>query len=106
MEEQDTLKQIRNKNLGDILEVLRKKGTCSLTQLAENTDGSLTTVTKCVQQAIGYGMIAESGTADSTGGDLRRRKLHNASECDFLYAHGTRRYRAFAANRSDVLLQV
>lgn len=44
MLEQDTLKQIRNKNLADILDVLRRKGACSLTQLAENTDGGLTTV--------------------------------------------------------------
>lgn len=85
MEEQDTLKQIRNKNLGDILEVLRKKGTCSLTQLAENTDGSLTTVTKCVQQAIGYGMIAESGTADSTGGRKPKQYVLNEAYQYFLF---------------------
>ena len=85
MVEQDTLKQIRNKNLADILAVLREKGTCSLTQLAENTDGGLTTVTKCVQQAIGYGMIAESGTADSTGGRKPKQYVLNAAYQYFLF---------------------
>ncbi|MGN0571573.1 MAG: ROK family protein [Candidatus Fimenecus sp.] len=85
MLEQDTLKQIRNKNLSDILDVLRRKGACSLTQLAENTSGGLTTVTKCVQQAIGYGMIFEGETADSTGGRKPKQYVLNADYQYFLF---------------------
>lgn len=68
MVEQDTLKNIRNKNLSDILQVLRDKGACSLAELTENTDGGLTTVKKCVFQAMDFGMIVEGDIADSTGG--------------------------------------
>lgn len=85
MLEQDTLKQIRNKNLADILDVLRRKGACSLTQLAENTDGGLTTVTKCVQQAMGYGMIFEGKPADSTGGRKPKQYVLNEAYQYFLF---------------------
>lgn len=85
MLEQDTLKQIRNKNLADILDVLRRKGACSLTQLAENTDGGLTTVTKCVQQAMGYGMIFEGEPADSTGGRKPKQYVLNEAYQYFLF---------------------
>lgn len=68
MSEQNTLTQIRNKNLSDVLETLRQKGDSSLAQLAEHNSGGLTTVKKCVQQAMEYGMICEAGEADSTGG--------------------------------------
>lgn len=74
MQEQNTLKDIRNKNLSDILQVLRRKGACSLAQLTEQTDGGLTTVKKCVLQAMEMGMVCEGDTADSTGG--RKAKLY------------------------------
>ncbi len=85
MLEQDALKQIRNKNLADILDVLRRKGACSLTQLAENTDGGLTTVTKCVRQAMGYGMILEGEPADSTGGRKPKQYVLNEAYQYFLF---------------------
>lgn len=85
MLEQDTLKQIRNKNLADILDVLRRKGACNLTQLTENTDGGLTTVTKCVQQAMGYGMIFEGEPADSTGGRKPKQYVLNEAYQYFLF---------------------
>lgn len=75
--EQDTLKNIRNKNLSDILQVLRNKGTCSLSELSQNTDGGLTTVKKCVAQAIDYGMAIEGNIAESTGGRKARQYLIN-----------------------------
>ena len=77
MIEQDTLKNIRNKNLSDILQVLRNKGTCSLSELSQNTDGGLTTVKKCVAQAIDYGMVIEGNIAESTGGRKARQYLIN-----------------------------
>ena len=77
MIEQDTLKSIRNKNLSDILQVLRNKGTCSLSELSQNTDGGLTTVKKCVAQAIDYGMAIEGNIAESTGGRKARQYLIN-----------------------------
>lgn len=77
MIEQDTLKNIRNKNLSDILQVLRNKGTCSLSELSQNTDGGLTTVKKCVAQAIDYGMAIEGNIAESTGGRKARQYLIN-----------------------------
>lgn len=78
MLEHDTLKNIRNKNLSDILQVLRKKGPCSLARLTEQTEGGLTTVKKCVVQAIEFGMVCEGDTADSTGG--RKAKLYFLNE--------------------------
>ena len=77
MIEQDTLKNIRNKNLSDILQVLRNKGTCSLSELSQNTNGGLTTVKKCVAQAIDYGMAIEGNIAESTGGRKARQYLIN-----------------------------
>lgn len=77
MIEQDTLKNIRNKNLSDILQVLRNKGTCSFSELSQNTDGGLTTVKKCVAQAIDYGMAIEGNIAESTGGRKARQYLIN-----------------------------
>ncbi|MDE5671700.1 MAG: ROK family protein [Eubacterium sp.] len=77
MVEQDTLKNIRNKNLSDILQVLRDKGACSLAELTENTDGGLTTVKKCVFQAMDLGMIIEGEIADSTGGRKAKQYLIN-----------------------------
>jgi len=55
--EQDSLQQIRNNHLADILCALRTKGDCSLAELTECTDGGLTTVKKCVFQAMDFGMI-------------------------------------------------
>lgn len=52
MIEQDTLKNIRNKNLSDILQVLRNKGTCSLSELSQNTDGGLTTVKNVLHKPL------------------------------------------------------
>lgn len=83
--EQDTLKNIRNKNLSDILQVLRNKGACSLSELTENTDGGLTTVKKCVLQAIDYGMIIEGDVADSTGGRKAKQYLINDKYQYFLF---------------------
>lgn len=68
MPDQNKLAQIRNKNLSNVLETLRRDGDSSLAQLAEHNSGGLTTVKKCVQQAMDYGMICEAGEADSTGG--------------------------------------
>ena len=84
MIEQDTLKNIRNKNLSDILQVLRNKGECSLAELTENIDGSLTTVKKCVLQAMDLGMIIEGDIADSTGGRKAKRYLINEQYQYFL----------------------
>lgn len=77
MVEKDTLKNIRNKNLSDILQVLRVKGACSLAEITEKTDGGLTTVKKCVFQAMDYGMIVEGDIADSTGGRKAKQYLIN-----------------------------
>lgn len=85
MLEQDTLKNIRNKNLSDILQVLRDKGACSLAELTENTDGGLTTVKKCVFQAMEYGMIVEGDIADSTGGRKAKQYLINEKYQYFLF---------------------
>lgn len=85
MLEQNTLKDIRNKNLSDILQVMRTKGECSLSELTENTDGGLTTVKKCVSQAMDYGMVFEGDATVSTGG--RKAKLYqlNADYQHFLF---------------------
>ncbi|MDE6385654.1 MAG: ROK family protein [Eubacterium sp.] len=83
--EQDTLKNIRNKNLSDILQVLRDKGACSLAELTENTAGGLTTVKKCVFQAMDYGMILEGDIADSTGGRKAKQYLINEQYQYFLF---------------------
>ena len=85
MIEQDTLRNIRNKNLSDILQILRQKQACSLSELCENTNGSLTTVKKCVFQAMDYGMIIEGDVADSTGGRKAKQYLINAEYQFFLY---------------------
>lgn len=85
MVEQNTLKNIRNKNLSDILQVLRDKGACSLAELVENTDSGLTTVKKCVFQAMDYGMIVEGDIADSTGGRKAKRYLINEKYQYFLF---------------------
>lgn len=85
MFEQETLKNIRNKNLSDILQVLRSKGACSLSELTENTDGGLTTVKKCVFQAMDYGMVVEGNTADSTGGRKAKQYLINENYQFFLF---------------------
>ena len=85
MIEQDTLKNIRNKNISDILQVLRDKGVCSLSELTENTDGGLTTVKKCVFQAMDYGMIIEGDIADSTGGRKAKQYLINEQYQYFLF---------------------
>lgn len=85
MNEQDTLKNIRNKNLADILQVLRNKSACSLSGLTENTDGGLTTVKKCVFQAMDYGMIVEGDIAESTGGRKAKQYLINEKYQYFLF---------------------
>lgn len=83
--EQDTLKNIRNKNLSAILQVLRNKGACSLAELTENTDGGLTTVKKCVFQAMDYEMVVEGEIADSTGGRKAKQYLINEKYQYFLF---------------------
>lgn len=85
MIEQDTLKNIRNKNLSDILQVLRDKEACSLSELTQNTDGGLTTVKKCVLQAMDYGMITEGDVADSTGGRRAKQYIINENYQYFLF---------------------
>lgn len=85
MIEQNMLKNIRNKNLSDVLQVLRDKGVCSLAELTENTDGGLTTVKKCVLQAMEYGMIVEGDAADSTGGRKAKQYLINENYQYFLF---------------------
>lgn len=86
MIEQDALKSIRRKNISDILQVLRKKGMCSLADLTENVDGGLTTTKKCVFQAMSYGMIAEGEVADSTGGRKAKQYRINEKYQYFLFA--------------------
>lgn len=78
MYKDDTLKNIRNQNLSDVLQVLRKNGPCSLAYLTENTGGGLTTVKKCVMQALDFGMVKEGDTELSTGG--RKAKLYLINE--------------------------
>lgn len=83
--EQDTLKNIRNKNLSDILQVLRDKGASTLAELTENTSGGLTTVKKCVLQAMEYSMITEGDIAESTGGRKAKQYLINEKYQYFLF---------------------
>lgn len=85
MTEQESLKNIRNRHLADILKELRIKGERSLAELTECTDGGLTTVTKCVTQAMEYGMISEGSIAESTGGRKARRYLINKEYQYFLF---------------------
>ncbi|MGN0532329.1 MAG: ROK family protein [Eubacterium sp.] len=85
MIEQDALKNIRNKNMSDILQVLRDKGACSLSELTDNTDGGLTTVKKCMLQAMDYGMIVQGDVADSTGGRKAKQYLINEEYQYFLF---------------------
>lgn len=82
--EQDTLKNIRNKNISDILQILREEKICTLSQLTEKTDGGLTTVKKCIQQAMNYGMVIEGDIADSTGGRKAKQYLLNTDYQYFL----------------------
>jgi len=82
--EQDILKNIRNKNLSDILQIFRKESVCTLSQLTEKTDGGLTTVKKCIQQAMDYGMVIEGDIADSTGGRKAKQYLLNTDYQYFL----------------------
>lgn len=85
MFEQDALRRIRNKNMSDILQVLRKKGVCSIATLTDNIDGGLTTVKKCVNQAMEYGMIIEGNVADSTGGRKAKQYFINEKYQYFLF---------------------
>lgn len=85
MYEQKTLKNIRNKNLADILQVLRDKGACSLSELTQNTEGGLTTVKKCVIQAMEMGMILQGDIADSTGGRKAMQYVINENYQHFLF---------------------
>lgn len=82
---QDTLKNIRNKNLSDVLQVLREKGVCSLADITESTDGGLTTVKSCVFQAMELGMITEGDIAPSTGGRKAKQYLINSEYQYFLF---------------------
>ena len=77
MIERDTLKKIRNKNISDVLQVLRCNGACTLSEMTDEVDGGLTTVKKCVAQAIDYGMVVEGNIAESTGGRKARQFLIN-----------------------------
>lgn len=54
LSEQDTLENIGNKNLFDVLQVFRDQGACSLAELTENTDGGLTTVKMCFAGEVGF----------------------------------------------------
>ena len=82
--EQDTLKNIRNKNLSDILQIMRNESACTLSQLTEKTEGGLTTVKKCIHQAMDYGMVIEGDIADSTGGRKAKQYLLNPDYQYFL----------------------
>lgn len=77
MIERDTLKKIRNKNISDVLQVLRCNGACTLSEMTDEVDGGLTTVKKCIAQAIDYGMVVEGNIAESTGGRKARQFLIN-----------------------------
>lgn len=56
---------------------MRKIGTCSLSQLTEHLDFGLTTVKKCVEEGVKYGMILPGETAGSTGGRKAQQFLIN-----------------------------
>lgn len=77
MIERDALKKIRNKNISDVLQVLRCNGACTLSEMTDEVDGGLTTVKKCIAQAIDYGMVVEGNIAESTGGRKARQFLIN-----------------------------
>ncbi|MGN0523202.1 MAG: ROK family protein [Eubacterium sp.] len=85
MYEQEALKNIRNKNLADILQVLRDKGACSLSELTQNTEGGLTTVKRCVFQAMEFGMILQGDIADSTGGRKAKQYVINENYQHFIF---------------------
>lgn len=84
MFENEMLSNIRNKNLSDVLQTLRTNGECTLARLTENVDGGLTTVKKCIAQAIEYGMVLEGEEAKSTGGRKARQYLINEKYQYFL----------------------
>ena len=68
MPNQKALENIRIRNFSEILEVMRRLGPCSLSQITEQMNVGLTTVKKCVEEGIQDGMILPGETADSTGG--------------------------------------
>lgn len=80
------LKNIRSKNISDILQVLRIKGACSLSQLTQEVDGGLTTVKKCISQALDYGMVIEGDIAQSTGGRKAKQYLINKNYQSYFIA--------------------
>lgn len=83
--EQDSLQQIRNNHLADILCAQRTKGDGSLAELTECTDGGLTTVKKCVFQAMDFGMIVAGDIGASTGGRKAQRYIPNKDYQYFLF---------------------
>lgn len=83
--ENEMLNNIRSKNLSDVLQTLRTNGECTLARLTENVDGGLTTVKKCIAQAIEYGMVLEGETAQSTGGRKAKQYLINEQYQYFLF---------------------
>ncbi len=84
MPAQNALEQIRIKNFSKILEVMRRMGACSLSQITDQLDVGLTPVKKCVEEGVRCGMILSGDTADSTGGRRAQQFLINASYQYFL----------------------
>lgn len=94
---QDRLKKIRNENLSEILQLLRHRGACSLAEITSEFDGGLTTVKKCVMQAIDYGMVTEGEIAESTGGRKAKQYLINK---DYQY------YFIAVVDNNDLIIKV
>ena len=80
-----SLETIRNKNLCEILKVLRSNGACTLAHLTEHTDIGLTTVKKCISQAAEWGMVLEGDIAESTGGRKAKQYIINEKYQYFLF---------------------
>ncbi len=74
---QRALESIRTKNFSDLLEVMRKQGMCSLSQITAQMDVGLTTVKKCVEEGVKCGMILPGEAADSTGGRKAQQFIIN-----------------------------
>lgn len=81
---QNSLDKIRNQNFAELLEVMRKLGTCSLAQITQRMDVGLTTVKKCVEEGVQCGMILTGEVAESTGGRKAQQFLINPDYQYFL----------------------
>lgn len=85
MNGQEQLEEIRNQNISDLLRVLREGGTCSLNQIAEQTNIGLTTVKKCMEQGLREKMTLVGEAAESTGGRKAQQYVINREYQYFLF---------------------